>query len=154
MKIGIAQINTTVGNLLENAALILTSYRELVAQGAELVMTPELALTGYPPLDLIFSGEFVDRNLVALADLHEAVSNIGEVPLVVGFIVGEKFQRLCIRDSYQPMMSLTKGDTLSLVPPPLPSKWQENCLESRFAKISGHQNICQALSISSIHPLI
>ncbi len=83
MKIGLAQINTTVGDLTGNAELILDAYRNLVLQGAELVVTPELALTGYPPLDLIFAGEFVERNLTLLADLHEA---IGEVPLVVGFI--------------------------------------------------------------------
>ena len=83
MRIGLAQINTTVGDLAGNTALILAAYRELSARGAELVVTPELALTGYPPLDLIFAGEFVDRNLKALADLHDQVS---EIPLIVGFI--------------------------------------------------------------------
>jgi len=83
MRIGLAQINTTVGDLTGNAGLILDAYHDLVVQGAELVVTPELALTGYPPLDLIFAGEFVERNLALLADLHDAV---GEVPLVVGFI--------------------------------------------------------------------
>ena len=86
MKIGLAQINTTVGDFEGNAGLILAAYRDLVAQGAELVITPELALTGYPPLDLIFSGEFVGRNLVALANLHDAIALVGDVPLVVGFI--------------------------------------------------------------------
>ena len=86
MKIGLAQINTTVGDFAENATLILAAYRDLVAQGAELVVTPELALTGYPPLDLIFAGEFVERNLMTLAGLHDAIALIGEVPLVVGFI--------------------------------------------------------------------
>ena len=86
MKIGFAQINTTVGDLPGNALLILDAYRDLVAKGAELVITPELALTGYPPLDLVFAGEFVARNLVALADLHDAIGAVGEVPLVVGFI--------------------------------------------------------------------
>jgi NAD+ synthetase len=83
MNIGLAQINTTVGDLKGNAMRIRTAYDSLVAQGAELVVTPELALTGYPPLDLIFAGEFVERNLAALAELHAAV---GEIPLLVGFI--------------------------------------------------------------------
>ena len=83
MNIGLAQINTTVGDLAGNAVRILTAYRELVGRGAELVLTPELALTGYPPLDLIFAGEFVERNLRTLADLHDQIE---EVPLVVGFI--------------------------------------------------------------------
>ena len=83
MKVGLAQINTTVGDFPGNCARILSAYRDLVSQGAELVLTPELAITGYPPLDLIFAGEFVERNLAALRELHDAV---GEVPLVVGFI--------------------------------------------------------------------
>ena len=86
MKIGLAQINTTVGDLAGNAALILDAYRDLVVQGAELVVTPELALTGYPPLDLIFAGEFVDRNIAILSELHDAIAETGNVPLVVGFI--------------------------------------------------------------------
>ena len=83
MNIGLAQINTTVGDLAGNAVRILSAYHELVAQGADLVVTPELALTGYPPMDLIFAGEFVERNIRTLADLHD---ELGEVPLVVGFI--------------------------------------------------------------------
>lgn len=83
MNIGLAQINTTVGDIAGNAAIILAAYRDLVSRGAELVVTPELSITGYPPLDLIFAGEFVERNLATLAGLH---ASLGEVPLVVGFI--------------------------------------------------------------------
>jgi NAD+ synthetase len=83
MKVGIAQINTTVGDFAGNSARILAAYHELVDQGAELVVTPELSITGYPPLDLIFAGEFVERNLETLAGIQTA---IGEVPLLVGFI--------------------------------------------------------------------
>ena len=83
MKVGIAQINTTVGDFPGNSAAILAAYRSLVTEGAELVLTPELSIPGYPPQDLIFAGEFVDRNLAALAAIH---TEVGEVPLVVGFI--------------------------------------------------------------------
>jgi len=83
MRIGLAQINTTVGDFTGNAARILSAYRDLAGQGAELVVTPELAVTGYPPQDLVFAGEFVERNLATLAELH---GSIGPVPLVVGFI--------------------------------------------------------------------
>ena len=83
MKVGIAQINTTVGDFPGNSAAILAAYRSLVTEGAELVLTPELSIPGYPPQDLIFAGEFVDRNLAALAAVH---TEVGEVPLVVGFI--------------------------------------------------------------------
>ena len=83
MNIGLAQINTTVGDFAGNAAKILAAYRYLVSRGAELVVTPELSIIGYPPLDLIFAGEFVERNLATLAELH---ASLGEVPLVVGCI--------------------------------------------------------------------
>jgi len=83
MNVGLAQINTTVGDFAGNTALILAAYRKLVAEGAELIVTPELSISGYPPLDLIFAGEFVERNLSALREIH---AQVGEVPLLVGFI--------------------------------------------------------------------
>ena len=54
MRIGIAQINPTVGDLRGNFEKILAAYERLAAAGAELVLAPELAITGYPPLDLVF----------------------------------------------------------------------------------------------------
>ncbi len=83
MKIGFAQINSTVGDLRGNRDRILIAYRDLVARGADLVLTPELALTGYPPQDLVFKSRFVPANLETLAELE---SEVGEVALVVGFI--------------------------------------------------------------------
>ena len=63
MKVGLAQINTTVGDLEGNHAKILNAYREAVNLGAEIVLTPELAITGYPPQDLVFKSRFVPLNL-------------------------------------------------------------------------------------------
>ena len=83
MKIGFAQLNTTVGDLRGNQRRILDAYRDLAARGAGLVLTPELALTGYPPQDLVFKSRFVPLNLAALDELHREV---GDVPLIVGFI--------------------------------------------------------------------
>ena len=83
MKIGFAQINPTVGDIPGNRDKILAAYHQLAAQGAELVLTPELALTGYPPQDLVFKSQFVPLNLEALASLH---AQVGEVPLLVGYV--------------------------------------------------------------------
>ena len=83
MKIGFAQINPTVGDLRGNFEKILSAYSRLVAAGAELVLTPELAITGYPPQDLVFKSQFVPQNLEVLHDLHQ---QIGAVPLLVGFV--------------------------------------------------------------------
>ena len=83
MKIGIAQINTTVGDLSGNSSRILQAYAQLVEDGAELVLFPELAMCGYPPRDLLFKSRFVADTERAL----EAVAGeIGEVPAVIGFV--------------------------------------------------------------------
>jgi NAD+ synthase (glutamine-hydrolysing) len=83
MKIGFAQINTTVGDLSGNCELIIRAYERLAAAGAELVLTPELAITGYPPQDLVFKSRFVPENLAILDKLH---SRVGEVAMLVGFV--------------------------------------------------------------------
>ena len=63
MKIGFAQINPTVGDLSGNFEKIIGAYERLAAAGAEVVLTPELAITGYPPQDLVFKSRFVPENL-------------------------------------------------------------------------------------------
>src|ERR671919_811043 len=83
MKIGFAQINPTVGDLSGNFEKIIHAYERLTAAGAELVLTSELAITGYPPQDLVFKSRFVPENLAVLEKLH---SHMGEVPLLVGFV--------------------------------------------------------------------
>ena len=59
MRLGLAQINTIVGDLAGNRRKILDAYAALVAQGAELVIFPELVVCGYPPRDLLFKRRFV-----------------------------------------------------------------------------------------------
>lgn len=83
MRIGFAQLNPTVGDLRGNAEKIVAAYERLVAAGAELVLTPELSITGYPPQDLVFKSQFVPQNLEILEELHHRV---GAVPLLVGFV--------------------------------------------------------------------
>jgi NAD+ synthase (glutamine-hydrolysing) len=83
MKIGFAQINPTVGDLRGNCELIIGAYERLAAAGAELVLTPELAITGYPPQDLVFKSRFVPENLALLEKLH---TGVGETALLVGFV--------------------------------------------------------------------
>jgi NAD+ synthase (glutamine-hydrolysing) len=83
MKIGLAQINATVGDLNGNCELITTAYKRLAAAGAELVLTPELAITGYPPQDLVFKSRFVPENLATLEKLH---AHVREAALLVGFV--------------------------------------------------------------------
>jgi NAD+ synthetase len=83
MKIALVQINAVVGDFPGNAKRILAGYREALEKGAELVVTPELSLVGYPPRDLVFKSQFVPRCLQALDYLK---GEVGEVPLLVGFV--------------------------------------------------------------------
>lgn len=83
MKIGIAQINAVVGDFPGNAKRLLQAYRECLDEGAELVVSPEMGLVGYPPRDLVFKSQFVPKCLQALDYL---ASEIGEVPFLVGYV--------------------------------------------------------------------
>jgi NAD+ synthase (glutamine-hydrolysing) len=66
-----------------NCELIMRVYERLAAAGAELVLTPELAITGYPPQDLVLKSRFVPENLELLEKLH---ARVGEAALLVGFV--------------------------------------------------------------------
>lgn len=89
MKVALAQLNLTVGDIAGNEARILGAYQRAAARGAELVVAPELALTGYPPRDLLLRPGFARQNLAALDRLASAT---GETGLLVGF-VGENRAR-------------------------------------------------------------
>ncbi|MDF3057364.1 MAG: synthetase [Rariglobus sp.] len=83
MRIGLAQLNTIVGDLPGNRRLILDAYHTLVAQGAELVVYPELVICGYPPRDLLFKRSFVPDIEATLADI---AARIGDVPALIGTV--------------------------------------------------------------------
>jgi len=83
MRIHIGQINPTVGALQSNAELIRRAYDDGVRFGAEIMMVPELAVTGYPPRDLIDRDVFVTASL----EVRDALAAMtGDVPLVFGCI--------------------------------------------------------------------
>ena len=83
MKIAIAQINPRVGDITGNARLIEDFARAAQALGADLAVFPELALTGYPPLDLLEKENFIAENLRALKAL--AALKLGTA-LAVGYV--------------------------------------------------------------------
>ncbi len=83
MKVGLAQINTTVGDVAGNEAAIRRAYQKGVAAGVDLVMAPELALVGYPPRDLLLKPALIQANLAALDRL---AAQTGKTGLLVGFV--------------------------------------------------------------------
>ena len=85
MRIALAQINNTVGDLDANASKILDFSRRAERAGAELVVFPELALTGYPPRDLVEKQSFLDRTAAALEKLACATARL-DLALLVGYV--------------------------------------------------------------------
>jgi NAD+ synthetase len=83
MRIALAQINTTVGDLAGNEARILEGARRARAEQADVVLFPELATTGYPPRDLLLKKDFIANNLALLRRLAEAS---GPTAMLVGFV--------------------------------------------------------------------
>ena len=84
VRIALGQVNTTVGDLDGNVELMVRWAHEAAKAGADLVCFPELAITGYPPEDLVLRPEFVRDNLRALADL--ASETAGGCPVLVGYV--------------------------------------------------------------------
>jgi predicted amidohydrolase len=83
LKIGLLQLNPTIGAFAANREKLVAAYADAVARGAEFVLAPELFLCGYPPRDLLLREDFIAANLAALA---EAAQPTGAVPLCVGYV--------------------------------------------------------------------
>ena len=82
MRIGAAQVTCVVGDLDGNVDRALRVYRDAVGAGCDLVVFPELAITGYPPEDLVLRRAFV---LAAAAATEHFAASVGGVPAVIGF---------------------------------------------------------------------
>ena len=89
MKIALAQINPTIGDFAGNEKKILEVYRRGVESGAEIVVCPELSVTGYPPRDLLLKKSFVRQNLEMLNRLAVATE---KTALLVGFVGANKIR--------------------------------------------------------------
>ncbi|HEV2423355.1 MAG TPA: NAD+ synthase [Terriglobia bacterium] len=83
MRIALAQINTTVGDFAGNVERIARFAREGAARGADLVVFPELAITGYPPRDLVEEPHFVERSE---REVERLAGLVPEVRILVGYV--------------------------------------------------------------------
>ncbi len=83
MKIAIAQINSTVGDLKGNYNKIIEYLQKAKESGANLVVFPELTITGYPPRDLLIKKSFIKKNKEILQQL---VNNTNDIAIIVGFV--------------------------------------------------------------------
>jgi NAD+ synthetase len=83
LKIGILQLNPTIGDFSANRKKLVAAYEKACGLGAEFILAPELFLSGYPPRDLLLRADFIDANLGALA---ETAKSVGAIPLCVGYV--------------------------------------------------------------------
>jgi predicted amidohydrolase len=90
LRIAVAQFNAVVGDLTGNVERIIACAAEAKARGAQVLLTPELALSGYPPEDLLLRPDFYRACQRALDDLASRVDGIA---LVVGH--PEEFEGAC-----------------------------------------------------------
>ena len=88
LRVGLAQVNATVGDLAGNAEIIVGWTRRAAARGARVVVFPEMALTGYPVEDLALRASFVEASIAAVRDVAERlnVEGLGGVAVVVGYL--------------------------------------------------------------------
>ena len=104
MKIGLLQLNFTIGDFEKNSEKVLTAYLRAVRLGAELCVAPELGICGYPPRDLLNRKDFLqshDRTL------RELAKKVGKVPLIIGGI--EKNKKKDGRSLHNSAFLLEKG---------------------------------------------
>jgi NAD+ synthase (glutamine-hydrolysing) len=88
LRIALAQVNVTVGDLAGNAEIVVEWTRRAAARGARVVVFPEMALTGYPVEDLALRASFVEASITTLRDVAERlnVEGLGGVAVVVGYL--------------------------------------------------------------------
>src|ERR1700689_77318 len=77
VRIALAQVNVTVGDLAGNAEIVVEWTRRAAARGARVVVFPEMALTGYPVEDLALRASFVEASIAALRDVAEGLGGGG-----------------------------------------------------------------------------
>jgi NAD+ synthase (glutamine-hydrolysing) len=88
LRVALAQVDATVGDLAGNSDLIVAWARRAAGQGARLVVFPEMMLTGYPVEDLALRSSFVDASVAALTATAErlAEAGLGGVAVVTGYL--------------------------------------------------------------------
>jgi NAD+ synthase (glutamine-hydrolysing) len=83
LRIGISQINTTVGDFAGNTRKIIDAIAEVRPLGVDLIVFPEMAICGYPPEDLLFKPQFIEENLKSLEKVIKQTSGLAAI---VGFV--------------------------------------------------------------------
>ena len=107
LRLALAQVNVTVGDLAGNLRRIEQGMREAAEQRAQIVAFPELALTGYPPEDLLLKPGVIRDNLSALDALTESTRHYKDLTVIVGFADRD-------RDLYNAAAILRNGERVDV----------------------------------------
>jgi len=83
IRVGMAQINTTVGDFKGNTQKVLEAVSQARSLGVDLLTFPELTICGYPPEDLLLRPQFIEENLKSLDRVMEQSSGL---TVVIGFV--------------------------------------------------------------------
>jgi NAD+ synthase (glutamine-hydrolysing) len=88
LRLALAQVNQTVGDLRANRAVVVARTRQALEAGADLIAFPEMMLTGYPPEDLVLRASFRAASRTALTELAAELADagLGDVAVVVGYL--------------------------------------------------------------------
>jgi NAD+ synthase (glutamine-hydrolysing) len=84
MRLYLAQINTTVGDFAGNVRRIVSACDDAAAQRCDIILIPELATSGYPPHDLLFLSDFLERTQAAVMEVVDASSRWPDLSIVLG----------------------------------------------------------------------
>lgn len=103
LRLALAQANTDIAAFDANSRIIIDYIQRASAAGADIVVFPELCVTGYPPEDLLLKPEFAQRSMSAMRTIAESV---GEIVAVVGFVE-------CDYDIFNSAAVLNRGDVLA-----------------------------------------
>ena len=82
MKVALCQINTILGNFDYNYDKIIKYYNKGIQLNSDIVVFPELAITGYPPQDLLLNNEFINENLNVLSKIAKNSTK----PIIIGYV--------------------------------------------------------------------
>ena len=86
MKVALCQINPTVGSIPDNVRKIIDVYKDALGNNCDIIVFPELAITGYPPQDLLLNEKFIETNLLALNKIVKQVT----APAIIGYVRQQK----------------------------------------------------------------
>ncbi|MEN9911977.1 MAG: hypothetical protein RI956_421 [Pseudomonadota bacterium] len=102
IRICLAQLNLTVGAVAKNTQIILTAIQQAAQQQADLILFPELAISGYPPEDLLFRPEFTKQCQAALSHITAATLEYPNLHVVIGhpdwYPLGADFASNCFKN--------------------------------------------------------